>query len=495
MDLPLWTLLLLSLLYVILVRVIGQTNNLPRFAVTTSVLVVLMVLTRPESIVVVPALLFLGVFVEWCALSDLWRSMRPYAPSLVTLIIAVAILTFARLIYFGMPFPNTYYAKVSANPLDNFTSGARYIFRFITNEPYGEVFVFGASASFLIFGIRTYFLTSTLEKQQSRFGHAVFVLSSTVLLLLGLPLFTGGDNFGAFRFYQPFYPLLFVPVFLLLPGIFRISAPYLARTDCRLKACGVVVIAGALILLQLYGVAQNYLAAFRFYQPFYPLLFVPVFLLLPGIFRISAPYLARTDRRLKVCGVVVIAGAFVLLQVCGFYIAQHHGHLENRMVSDFKLAAKGRRLGTALNTLYKDAPDLRVAVVAAGGIALTYNGRILDLMGLNWIQMAHASRRRTGISGHSAFNEKVFWSARPELINPVLAKSEPKTLLVHEFDHKVLKAIMAKEEFQAQYTGVSISVSDGYIVGFARTDWIGSYAAHHKVRMYKWSEVQTQKHV
>ena len=78
------------------------------------------------------------------------------------------------------------------------------------------------------------------------------------------------------------------------------------------------------------------------------------------------------------------------------------------IAEDFALAREGRLLGELFNAL-PDEPAPDIGVLPAGGIAVSYRGRVVDLLGLNWAEMAHASGRRRGIPGHCGFDPAVFW--------------------------------------------------------------------------------------
>ncbi len=72
---------------------------------------------------------------------------------------------------------------------------------------------------------------------------------------------------------------------------------------------------------------------------------------------------------------------------------------------EIHIAQRGRVTGERLNTLFTDVPD--VGMLMAGGIRYGYDGAVIDLLGLNHAQMAHAPGDR-GIKGHAAFNRDVF---------------------------------------------------------------------------------------
>ena len=85
------------------------------------------------------------------------------------------------------------------------------------------------------------------------------------------------------------------------------------------------------------------------------------------------------------------------------------------------IAENGRKLGTILNQL-PISPSL--GVIVAGGIARSYDGHIYDLMGLNWVSMAHANRSHNAgvLKNHAAFNREVFFDHLPDIVVPELGE-------------------------------------------------------------------------
>jgi hypothetical protein len=116
-----------------------------------------------------------------------------------------------------------------------------------------------------------------------------------------------------------------------------------------------------------------------------------------------------------------------------------------------------------MNALFNDdAPT--VGVIRAGAIAGTYEGEVIDLMGLNNSAMAHAKGDRQGLKNHAAFNAEVFFSQQPELLLPMdlsqadMASDLQETLA---WDNAVLKGLLTDPRFTDRYK--LATVSDGKI--------------------------------
>jgi hypothetical protein len=92
--------------------------------------------------------------------------------------------------------------------------------------------------------------------------------------------------------------------------------------------------------------------------------------------------------------------------------------------------------------------------VAAGGVALTYDGQVIDLVGLNNSEMAHLSQDREGPKGHSGFDPEIFFKQKPELVLPV--GGDDRSIIgswraKYDWHNSVMKGILDTELFRDQY--------------------------------------------
>ena len=97
-------------------------------------------------------------------------------------------MTLVRLKYFGFPFPNTYYAKVSSDVFSNFIGGIEYIINAIHDNCY------------IIIGI----IISVFNFTKYR------LLTVFCFIPLIISLCVGGDHFEYSRIFQPFIPFYLV---------------------------------------------------------------------------------------------------------------------------------------------------------------------------------------------------------------------------------------------------------------------------------------------
>jgi len=184
---------------------------------------------------------------------------------------------------------------------------------------------------------------------------------------------------------------------------------------CLLPGLGIPVLVGG-----------DHFGAHRFYQPVWPLLCLLAAWELPS-------RMERLDPRLR-------RWVPVILLLVGWMLFPATANLKH----EFRIAREGRETGAALCGISADLPAApTVAVITAGGVKYTYPGPVLDLMGLNSIEMARAPGSRTGVKNHSAFNREVFYRWHPDVL--LCGDSA-------EFDSKVLKGLHAEEEFIERYT-------------------------------------------
>lgn len=282
-------------------------------------------LTRPEGIAVAVGLIVLGLLLR----PGMWR---PMALALLGALGSCAALTVGRLAYFGVPFPNTYYAKVSADRLQNVVDGAKYLASFVFGMPFAEVIVL----SWVIYAGATLagLLRGPLPGQRS-----ALLACATVFGMLFVYVALGGDHFAFWRFYQPVMPILLLPILI---AILRLAAH-------------------------------------------------------PG----------GMPRRAFVPAALTVALLWITLSSLYFRQARFD------IAKEYTLSARGEAFGTLMNSV---TPRPSMGVTAAGGIALTYEGELRDLMGLNWVEMAHANPIKVGFRNHASFDEDTFWKYPPELV-------------------------------------------------------------------------------
>ncbi len=404
MDLALWTFLLNGLILALLLRAELRLRGNAALIVF-SILSVVMGLARPEAMALVPIMLAIGAISEWRSVSWPAETARVYGGALIFSLLVGGLLAFFRYTYFGVPFPNTYYAKVSGDPIDNIRQGLIYLSDFNSGSPFADLIMLACAVCFVV-ATRNVFSSKITPPVLDR---CVFILTAAIMAVFALTLVSGGDHFGSFRLMQPIYPSLFVVAFVIGAASFRIP-------NGR----------------------------------------------------------ARFPKWFRVVLVLMISVVYLSTTMANFSRA-------SRLKHEFRLAKNGRALGAVLNSIAERSAGTRVASITAGGIAMTYKGRIVDLMGLNWPKMAHATERRSGVHGHSAFADSIFWAESPELVLPSMSDAKPSAIVDTDFQLKILNGLQRSARFRKEYAPVAIPVSGRYVVTYARRDWVAEYSARGKI--------------
>lgn len=203
MENALWsTLLLLTTIFVV-------RKELSTRAIHTRFLplAILLLVTRPESILWV-AVFALILFFRIAFRSNTVNALKTLAPPVISIILALTLLTLFRLYYFGYPLPNTYYAKVSPVFTYNIQQGMLYLSQYFVSDPIVMLCIIAVLAA----AVQT--MAVLFSKPGSAEGPSFLPIIAAVGLFA--PLLTGGDHFGSFRVYQNIYSIELLCLFSVL---------------------------------------------------------------------------------------------------------------------------------------------------------------------------------------------------------------------------------------------------------------------------------------
>jgi arabinofuranosyltransferase len=398
LDTGLWS----SLVLFATVRVLRLVEEGPAkrpATISLSLLFGMMVLSRPEAIawgLMFIALLLLILRNSGIRGPKFWRQLLiPAASFALTLLL----LTAFREFYFGYPLPNTYYAKMSPDTLYNLRWGAGYFLQYARHS------VFVVIAIVMAFVCLFRYLWPTLhcffinDKPQQPVEQATFVIGASTITGIILPILMGGDIFGAFRFYQPVWPLLMLAVlYAVAPWV--ASLPRLNNVLSRPAGAGALAV--VLLAVSLVGSTLNW---WNFHQ----------------------------DK-------IWLRTQFQLVE---------HGHTVAANVEGM------------FGPLGEPLPSIGVS--AAGGIKMGYRGQVTDLMGLNFTPMAHHGGSIQGEHGHAAFSKEVFWQYPTDLVEPELCAPDTnrnRMLSPKFWQHRILRGMPLDADFKDKYTYVVIDVPD-----------------------------------
>ena len=125
---------------------------------------------------------------------------------------------------------------------------------------------------------------------------------------------------------------------------------------------------------------------------------------------------------------------------------------------EFRLVKGGAETGTCLNRLFADvSPRPSVGVMAAGSIARTYEGRLIDLFGLNNSYIAHFKGDRKGKKNHAAFEREAFYGVEPDILLAI----PPKSSETNDPGIVCMKGLLDDPRFTGRWRYGTLSRSDG----------------------------------
>jgi len=349
MDTCLWGTLLALATYACL----APSSSRPGHAALAA-LAALMVMARPESMVVVPLFVVLWGLRQWEAGAGR-RALGAGALYAAVFAATLAGLTVFRMAYFGVPLPNTYYAKVSPALAYNVFHGLSYARSYLQSSAIASIAV---AVALVVVVWRVVTLLRPARGSAARApGFSPFEAVAWVSAgLLVVPVVTGGDHFMLFRFYQPAYPVFCLTLVL--------GAARLGLADRARAALG-----------RLHGAAAPVMAL--------------------AVLSLGAVWVFDFDQQPTWLGLLK---------------AQPMRH-------EFRIADRGVRRGAGFAELFSREPRLpSIGVIAAGGIKRTYPGTIIDLMGLNNTLVAHSKGDRRGVRSHAAFQKPLFYELDPDIL-------------------------------------------------------------------------------
>ncbi|MEL7109957.1 MAG: hypothetical protein AAGL99_11875, partial [Pseudomonadota bacterium] len=161
----------------------------------------LLTVTRPEGIAI--AIGMLSYLLLHAVLRKQTQTRNQYIWALVAILVVFGTATIWRMSYFGVPLPNTYYAKVTNGTLDQIISGSLYLLEFIRGDLNALLLVLAGVGVAVSLNFRNTFWTIMFDPRG--------LLCLFLLGLFSLYVFIGGDHFGSYRFYQPAF-LVIIPL-------------------------------------------------------------------------------------------------------------------------------------------------------------------------------------------------------------------------------------------------------------------------------------------
>lgn len=251
------------------------------------------------------------------------------------------------------------------------------------------------------------------------------------------------------------------------------------------------IIAGTGLLMPLLTGGDHF-GSFRLYQGIYPiellcLLYFANRILPRHIRPVEHPNGSTWKRKaFRLSLIPVIFFGFFLMQFSSWADS-----IRSEMDVEFDIAEYGRKNGAFIQELFSTLPKLpSMGVVTSGGIKYSYDGEIVDLMGLNNTIMAHNHGDRTGIKNHAAFDIDTFYQLQPDIVWPVTIYQGRWQYIESEVkesweNREGLKGLFDNPRFLGLYTYAKVShkteSDNGYaLVAWFRKDFLTYLAANPK---------------
>ncbi len=149
-------------------------------------LVFLLPFIRPEGMAFAFVLVFLSTLREYTQGVSLKHAVKSNAVFFLAAALAVGVLTAFRLWYFGYPFPNTFYAKVSMSLFANLKQAFFYLYDAIRHTTFLPFLLLLVCFIHIIF-------TRSLLKWKDNI--TAVLLSIVILFFMAYPFLTGGGPF------------------------------------------------------------------------------------------------------------------------------------------------------------------------------------------------------------------------------------------------------------------------------------------------------------
>jgi hypothetical protein len=182
---------------------------------------------------------------------------------------------------------------------------------------------------------------------------------------------------------------------------------------------------------------------------------------------VAAPVLSRATpaalaTRIEGRGVVVGLCALTLAATAGARAVQER---RDPVAMEFVVGRCGLEFGRALNRITAGTePRPRWGVFAAGGTAFSYEGRVVDLLGLNNPAMAHSPGDRRGRKNHAAFDRAVFYEQAPELVQESVfteCVNRPRRVFRRHLTRGFTSGIQDEAGFQRRYVPMVVPLAPG----------------------------------
>ncbi len=278
--------------------------------------------------------------------------------------------------------------------------------------------------------------------------------------------------------------IIHLPVLFLVVGlsiyIFIKCIKNIAQTESYYQLITLCILS-VLILLPIVNGGDHF-AGWRMYQPTWP-----IFGIMLVAFLLKFPPKRWSDLVSKYSILLVCSVIFILLVISQPYLISHTRLSLNQFGYEFVIAEQGRATGNLLNSWFEAEKKPVIGVITAGGIALSYQGEIYDLIGLNETTIAHDGGLRKGFKNHASINPVLVADKNPELLFPnamryeqVVQVTDISQVLLHNtlFAQTLFSLPLLKDQYQLVWltkeklTAIGIHPTAQGLVTYVRNDYL-----------------------
>lgn len=152
---------------------------------------------------------------------------------------------------------------------------------------------------------------------------------------------------------------------------------------------------------------------------------------------------------------------------------------ESPLKHEWNIAIEGRKQSRALNGFFEGHSLPIQGVLTAGSTAYAYEGKTIDLLGLNNVEMAHAeSVKKQGImKNHASFVPEVFYRQEPDVFWMAggFSNKEPNVLDIPLFNANIFRNIQRDPQFKKMYGAFALRNKNGiWLMTFMNREYVQS---------------------
>lgn len=224
-------------------------------------------------------------------------------------------------------------------------------------------------------------------------------------------------------------------------------------------------------------VGGDHFGLYRFMQPYIPL-YIILFLCIIDHLKL---------KKLQI--ILILVFAFIFHVFSGSYnifkiLYTSDEAFPSRI--EWDIVKPNRDQAKELNQFFPTDKLPSIGVLAAGAYAYYYQGRSVDLLGLNNVKMAHAPKNPTGPKNHASFNKEIFYLQKPDIILANAEFVKPDNPASKDFtklgiwESQLLKNIQNDAKFKKLYANCIILNKKKNLIfkGYIRKDYISNILRH-----------------